>query len=33
VVELTGLGGKTEVHLLTERALRQAAEAPNIASS
>ena len=33
VVELTGLGGKTEVHLLTERALRQAAEAPTIASS
>jgi len=33
VVELTGLGGKTEVHVLTARALRQAAEAPtNICS-
>ena len=33
VVALAGLGGKTEVHLLTERALRQAAAAPTIASS
>ena len=32
VVELTGLGGKAEVHRLTERALRQAAESPAIAS-
>ena len=33
VVELTRLGGKTEAHLLTEQALRQAAEAPAIVCS
>ena len=31
VVQLTRLGGKTEVHRLTSRALRQAASAPTIA--
>ena len=30
VIELTGLGGKAEVHWLTGRALRQAAAAPGI---
>lgn len=32
VVRLTGLGGKAEVHHLTGRALRQAAEEPGLAS-
>ena len=33
VVELTGLGGKAELHQLTERALRQAAAVPPILCS